>query len=83
MTGLGRTCAVVKDTWQPDTPAESSSTSVFGGTAILGLRARVLDDVSVVVHGKYPRMANAEDRYVQAIGFEVFSAQAGIVLSVF
>jgi len=83
VVGLGGTWAFVKDTWQSDTPAESNSTSVFGGTAVLGLRARVIDGVSVVVHGKYRRIANADDRYVQAIGFEGFSAQAGIEFSFF
>lgn len=83
VVGLGGTWAFAKDTWQSDTPAESSSTSVFGGAAVLGLRAPVIDGMSAVVHGKYRRMVNSDDRYVQAIGFEGFSAQASIQVSFF
>lgn len=83
VVGLGVTWAFVKDTWMSDTPAESSSTSVFGGTAVLGLRASVTNGVSVVAQGKYRRTVDPGDRYMQAIGFEGLSAQVGVQVSVF
>lgn len=81
VAGLGVTWAFVKDTWQSDTPAQSSSTSLFGGAAVLGLRARVIEGMSVVAQGKYRRTVDPDDRHVQAIGIEGFSAQVGAQIS--
>ena len=78
LAGLGATWTLVEDTWRSDTPAESSSTSVLGATAFLGLEANLSESVAAVVRGQYRETIDAGDRFVQHIGFGGASAHAGL-----
>ena len=78
LAGLGATWTLLEDTWKSDTPAESSSTSVLGATAFLGLEANLSESVAAVVRGQYRETIDAGDRFMQHIGLEGASAHAGL-----
>lgn len=81
VAGLGMSWTAVKDTWQSDTPAESSRSSVFGGTAVAGIQTTVFDRVSAVIQGQYRTAVYSKERFVQAIELGGFSVRTGLQVS--